>query len=173
MTSLFTVSYGSKSREDYIIRFLESDPTIAVILASVHFEWMLKRTIMKLGHSPTKALKEKLDSAYKFDTKGQCEDLKMIWIDEISNRISSTKRQKSSFEKVIGNSSPTLGGVKIGVKTARDIRSKIIHGNGSVSKKDATKAVHDFIYSSNNLRQFVIKCGEDLDSRLIPRMKKR
>ena len=57
MKSIFSVGYGSKKREEKILQYLEEDYIVAIILAAVHFEWMLKRTILKLSKSPTKKLR--------------------------------------------------------------------------------------------------------------------
>ena len=42
---LYSVEFGSKNREEKIRDLLKEDPTGAVFLAAVHFEWMLKRSI--------------------------------------------------------------------------------------------------------------------------------
>ena len=64
MKSIFSVGYGSKKREEKILQYLEEDCIVAIILAAVHFEWMLKRTILKLSKSPTKKLRKTLENVF-------------------------------------------------------------------------------------------------------------
>ncbi len=64
---MFTVKFGSKNRESQIMRILKKDHSTAVILAAVHFEWTIKRAILKLGVSPTKTLRKRLEDVYSFN----------------------------------------------------------------------------------------------------------
>lgn len=60
---MFHIGFGSANREDEIQIIATADRTTGVILAAVHFEWMLKRSILKLGTSPTKDLRQELEAS--------------------------------------------------------------------------------------------------------------
>jgi hypothetical protein len=161
--TLFSVKYGSENREKFIEDYLEKEFTISLILAAVHFEWTLKRTILVLGKKFTEPLGKELQKVYKFT--GAIDSLEEIWKREIGHI------HKSSFGKVIG-----LKSVYVKDKSckkisnhAKDIRSEVIHGNRPPSKIRVTKAVSQYIQASRNLRNFVILNGKDLDKRLTPR----
>jgi hypothetical protein len=59
---MFNVGFGSENRENRIREIAEEDLTVGVILAAVHFEWMMKRAILKLGTSPTPQLRKELEN---------------------------------------------------------------------------------------------------------------
>jgi hypothetical protein len=155
MNQMFSVGYGSKNREVKIRGYIAEDFSVAVILAAVHFEWMLKRTIMKLGKSSTKELRKELK--YRFILKSNDKkSLIDLWNDEI-------KIKNGAFGKVIGN----LAKIKtVSVK----MRGHIIHGNGLVKKADALSAIDEYLKACEKLRLFVIANGHDIDKRLKPRL---
>jgi hypothetical protein len=167
MASLFSVGYGSENREKLILEYLDKEYSIALILAAVHFEWMLKRTILVLGKKYTEPLGEELENTYKLTGKDSLEEL---WKREIGTRV-----KDGSFRKNIGLKSVYLKDVNSNNLSnhAKDIRSELIHGNRPPGKKRATQAVNDYITASKNLRSFVKKQSENLDDRLSARQKPR
>ncbi|MFC1791794.1 hypothetical protein ACFL0I_04945, partial [Gemmatimonadota bacterium] len=116
------------------------------ILAAVHFEWMVKRAILKLAETPTKALREELEGAYTL------QDYKKIWEREVEPRF--------------GNAA--LGTVLGRLTKIRDealkVRGRIVHGNGTVRQIDAEEAIDLFLEAGMKLREFATKHGEDLDT---------
>lgn len=159
---MFSVSFGSENRERKIKEFSsKNDHCTAVILAAVHFEWMIKRAILKLGISPTKALREKLEDIYRLYETDDRKDYKSVWEEEVAVRFSNSK-----LGTVLGVLS------KIQNETSK-VRGKIVHGNGTVSKKEAIDAVDQYLKAAKKIRDFAKKYGEDLDSRLIQRRKAR
>jgi len=160
---VFSVGFGSQKREDEIRRILkDQDTTTAVILAAVHFEWMLKRAILKLGMSPTKALREQLADVYTInDKKGRREDYKAIWRREVQIRFAN-----AALGTVLGR----LNAIQ---NVALDLRGRIVHGNGTASRKQAEAAVELFLDAGEKLRAFAEKGGENLDSRLKRRIRAR
>lgn len=152
---LFTVAYGSKECENRIREIAKEDHIHAVILAAVHFEWMMKRTILKLGHSPTADLRKQLESAHEIVR------YKEIWKQEIG-----VKYKNSALGTVLGN----LPKIK---NQARKVRGRIIHGNGTVSKNEAEEVIYHFLRASNKLRDFAAGKNIDIDSRLRSRIKRR
>ena len=141
---LFTVKYGSERREKHIRDREQEDITIAVICAAVHFEWTIKRFILKLGKSSTKAIRSRLEGIY-----GK-EQYEKIWKDEVLAKY-------SSLYTIID---------KKQLKGAFDVRGRIVHGNGLGNPKKAHEAVESFLSASGKLRNFAEKHGENLDTRL-------
>ena len=161
---MFDVGYGSERRENRIREIAATDKTTAVILAAVHFEWMLKRTILKLGISPTKALRAQFQHVYSpLDTPGK-DNYKKIWDREIRKRF-----KKAALGKVLG------GWNKVKSHAWKKVRNRVIHGNGTVSNKDADEAIELFLDAGGKLRDFVKNCDkkESLDTRLRARLKPR
>ncbi|CAG1772796.1 hypothetical protein BAC2_03049 [uncultured bacterium] len=159
---MFSVGFGSQRREDQIRWILENqDPTTAVILAAVHFEWMLKRTILKLGSNPTKALRKELENVYRIPDKRDELGYKSIWKREVKSRFKNA---------ALGN---VLGRLLAIQSVALDLRGRIVHGNGTASRRKAHDAVELFLGAGEKLRDFATTHGVKLDSRLRPRLKAR
>lgn len=164
---MFSVSYGSENRENKIREIAKEDPTTGVILAAVHFEWMLKRSILKLGKAPTRVLRKQLEQVYsisdkgKPDSEGYRKGYWAIWRREVHPRF-----KRAALGTVIGR----LTMIK---DDAMAVRGRVIHGNGTVSDKQAEEAMELFLTAGKKLREFALKNGEDLDSRLKTRIKER
>ncbi len=158
---MFSVGYGSKEREDRLRVLSQEDPTTAVILAAVHFEWMLKRSILKLGSTPTQALRKELENVYRLEDTGTKRGYKSIWRSEIEPRFKG-----AALGTVLGR----LAAIQ---HVALKCRGRIVHGNGTVSRKQAKEAVELFLDAGLKLRAFAEKGGENLDARLTVRRRAR
>ena len=158
---MFHVGFGTHKREKEIRKIAAKDEITAVILAAVHFEWMLKRAILKLGTSPTKSLRKQLEDVYRINKYKTQDGYKEIWGREIGTRFNN-----ASLGKVIGKLTQIQN-------HALDVRGKIIHGNGTVSKAHADQAIDLFLDAGVKLQQFARKNGEDLDTRLNARINPR
>ena len=158
MASMFAISYGSVEREERIRRYLEEDHIVAIILAATHFEWMIKRAIIKLSKSPTKKLRELLEKTHVLmDGRSQQVSLQTLWTREIAS-----KYNKAALGTVI----PNLTLIK---DKAKKIRGFVVHGNGVASKKNAILAVDQYLAAAKKLREFSANNGQNLDKRLSPR----
>jgi len=158
---MFHVGFGSSNREKEIRKIAAKDEITAVILAAVHFEWMLKRAILKLGTSPTKSLRKQLEDVYRISKFKNKDGYKEIWEREIGKRF-----KNASLGKVIGKLTQIQN-------HALNVRGKVIHGNGTVSKAHADQAIDLFLDAGVKLQTFAQKNGEDLDVRLKARIKPR
>ena len=159
---MFSVEYGIANREKRIREIANTDPTTAVILAAVHFEWMIKRSILKLGCSPTASLREELEEIYKLAIKGKNQkDYRSIWKREIAHRFKNAQ---------LGT---VLGNLQTLQNSTMKVRGKVIHGNGTVSKEVADDAIKDFMRATNKLVAFALRHDEDLDKKLKARIKVR
>lgn len=158
---MFSVGYGSANREASIRKIAKDDRTTAVILAAVHFEWMLKRAILKLGSSPTKALRSELEGVYRIHDVGRQPGYKTIWEREVTPRF-----KKAALGTVLGR----LTAIE---KIAINARGQLVHGNGTVGQRKAAEAVELFLGVGEKIRSFAESHGVDLDSRLSTRIKPR
>lgn len=151
---MFHVGFGSAQREAEIRKIAVTDRTTALILAAVHFEWMLKRAILKLGASPTKDLREQLEDVFRIQKKSGRDGYKEVWAREVRNRF-----KNAALGTVLGKLSRIQS-------HALDVRGKVIHGNGTVKKSDADEAIDLFLGAGEKLRDFASQRGVDLDARL-------
>ncbi|MFN3347371.1 hypothetical protein [Pseudorhodoplanes sp.] len=156
---MFHVGFGSAKREAEIRKFAAADRTTALILAAVHFEWMLKRAILKLGASPTKSLRNQLEDVFRMQKHNGRDGYKEVWDREVGKRFKN------------GALGTVLGKLNQIQSHALDVRGKIIHGNGTVSKSDSDQAIELFLGAGVKLREFAAKHGIDLDARLKTRTK--
>ena len=159
--SLWAVSYGVARREAYIRGALAQDPSTAVVHAAIHFEWVLKRAILKLGSSPTKALRDELAKVYILVSRGSSKkDYRAIWKREVT-----PGKKKAALDTVLGN----LHKIQ---SDAMGARGKIVHGNGLVSDAEAIIAVNTFLNGAKKISDFAAVHGEDLNTRLKSRRSK-
>jgi hypothetical protein len=158
---MFHVGFGTKNREAEIRKIAQSDRTTALILAAVHFEWMLKRTILKMGTSPTKDLRSQLEDVFRISKRHGKDGYKEIWDREVGKRF-----KNSSLGTVLGKLTKIQN-------HALDVRGKVIHGNGTVSNASAGEAIDLFLEAGAKLRDFALARGGSLDTRLRARIKPR
>jgi hypothetical protein len=156
---MFLIGFGSENREARIREIAKGDQTTALILAAVHFEWMLKRAILKLGSSPTTDLRKQLEDVFTMEKRGGRDGYKEIWQREVDNRF-----KNAALGTVLGKLNQ--------IQThALDVRGKIIHGNGTLKKTDTDEAINLFLGASKKLRDFAAKHSTNLDTRLKARPK--
>lgn len=159
---MFSVEYGIANREKRINEIASSDPTTAVILAAVHFEWMMKRSILKLGCAPTASLRNELEDVYKLAISGEKQkDYRSFWKREIACRF-----KNSTLGAVLGNLHTLQA-------STMKVRGRVIHGNGTVSSEVAYDAIEEFMNAANKLTTFALKHSENLDEKLKTRLKAR
>jgi hypothetical protein len=163
MANIFSVGCSWGDRERRIKEFLETDPSIALILASATFELMFKRFILKLGKSNTDELKDKLEKTWSFNNENK--NLRKIWHEEIGQNYPnlSIKDVLKDFSNVIEPSK------KKGKLNPCDVRGYLVHGNGSVSADAAKKATNDYLFAARFLYLYAETKGKNLDKRLVSR----
>lgn len=159
---MFSVGYGIQNRVERILEISKDDPTTATILSAVHFEWMIKRAILKLGCAPTAALRTELEDTYKLAIPNEKKkDYRSIWKREVAARF-----KNSELGSVLGN-------LHVLQNSTMKVRGRVVHGNGTVSKEVASEAINQFIRAADKLNSFAKKHGEDLDQKLKARIKPR
>jgi len=157
---MLSVSYGNENRERRIRELFDEEPCTAVLLAAVHFEWTMKRAILKLGISPTKELRQRLERVYRITGRSD-DNYKSVWKEQVSIQF-----RNSRLGTVLG----TLSTIQ---NHTSKVRGLIIHGNGTVSREVAEEAMNQYLTASRKIFEFAKNHGEDLDSRLRPRRKAR
>jgi hypothetical protein len=158
----FSVKYGAENRVTFIVKKQENDPSLAVILAAVHFEWVINRAILVLGRSQTVNLRKKLLDCFSLTSSDiQKVTYKSLWKEEVE------------FEKkhlALGKVVTKLTALQ---NFAMKIRGEVIHGNGTVGKKRAKEAIQLFLDSAEQITSYVISQNLSLDKRVKARIKKR
>lgn len=164
---MFSVGFGSENREKRIREIAKEDRTVGVILAAVHFEWMMKRAILKLGSSPTAQLREELSRVTGVRGKSRSDGYSQDGYYEIWKReVVSRNLKRAALGTVLGR----LTDIR---DKASKVRGHIIHGNGTASIEEANNAIDLFLEVGPKLRAFADRNGEDLDTRLKGRLKPR
>jgi hypothetical protein len=153
---MFFVNDDQKARHQFIRRHLsERTASIAVILASIDFEWMLRRAILGLGSSSTKNIHARLGKI-----QGGYRGYKEIWKSEVQKRLGVP------VDKAISNWS-RISGENGAAKT----RGAIVHGASvPISLERATLCVDEFLFASRKLEVLSLKFeGRSLFCRIVRR----
>jgi hypothetical protein len=154
---LFHVRYGSENRENKIREMAETDLTVGVILAAVHFEWTMKRAILKLSKTPTVDVRKSFRWVSGWDT------YKEKWREEVSS-------QPRFIGMTLGSIVHTVGDM---TNKAFKERGKLVHGAGATEPDKAKTAINQFLLASALIREFTMTKGYDIDKNLKPRPRKR
>ncbi len=153
---MFLVSDTMEKRHSRIREFLGSEDAIAVLLAAADFEWTVRRSILALGKSPTKKIRE--------DVLNKCSGLeryKEAWKKEVTPRL------KKGLPDVVGN-------WEFLIKDAIQMRNRFIHGEHTVLTSDySQKRIVAILEASKKLVDFAEKNNEPLYGRKIVRIKPR
>jgi len=153
---MFFVSDTQKERHELISSFMTPDRiTIAVILAAIDFEWTIRRTILAMGSSPTKYIRDEIlakSSGYN--------DYKSAWKQEVSPRF------QTSIVEVI----PHWSRLTDKTSGAARLRGQILHGvRVTVSTEFASTRIDDLLSASELLEEFSIAKGKSVYSRIVRR----
>lgn len=142
----FLVNDGSENREKKIREIARDDHTHAVVLAAIHFEWTIKRTILKLRRSPAAKLGKQLESV------SDLRSYEKIWRLEIRSN-----NKRPALKTVLGKRITELQ------RKTFEIREKIVQGKDTVKKSEVMKAIDLYLDASKKLRDFATDNGENLD----------
>ena len=159
--SMFLVSDGNRAnRRKLIEQVAGEDRVIKVLLAAIDFEWTLRRTVLALGHSPTKQLAEKMNERDFHCLAG----IKELWKDEVVGHLG---KDTPPLAQVIdtGAKMPTdaRGTAFSCLKKAKEFRNNIVHGNqGSCGKEYGELQADVFFAASDALAAFAMKHKKDI-----------
>jgi len=143
---MFFVNDNYEQRMQMISRFVnEKDICIAIILATIDFEWTIRRAIIALGYEPNKTIRKELESCHGLDA------YKKAWKKHVSDNKKLTEKNVEKQSLLLSTLIPEWDAFKDAFK----LRHKIVHGvqgsTGIEYGKDkcqlimnATKAIIDF-----------------------------
>jgi hypothetical protein len=143
---MFLVKDSSLSREEEIRQILNRDPSLASLLAVIHFEWTIRRSIIALGESPNIKVREKLQFC-----SGHVQ-YKDMWKDEVFPKVSLRLPQ------VVKDWDSLVRSFKL--------RHKLVHGISSCGFDYAKDRVDGAINAAIDVRAICTTHKVDLDSRL-------
>ena len=140
---MFLVGDTADERRERILKFLAAEPAIAVLLAAIHFEWTLKRAILKLSDEPTASLRAELARVYGLDT------YKAAWREHV---VAATLPQ------IVRNWSE--------VTQAFKLRNALVHGAVGCSARFAKPRVNALLKAAAAMQGFANSRDHDLYSKL-------
>lgn len=151
---MFLVSDTSESREIRIQNLLVDEPPLAALLAVIHFEWTIRRSIIALGSSPNVDVRKKLEGCHGH------KKYKELWKQEVFPRVD--KR----LPEIIKNWD--------GLQKSFKLRHNIVHGVSSCGKSEYTQErVQWALDAAIDVRNFCTVHKVNLDSRLPIRRKSK
>ncbi len=155
---MFFVRETRAARTEKILSFVDNQTAIAVLLATMDFEWSCRRVILALGKSPTKQLKSKegfLGSSIGLDS------YKKAWNNEVypitGDRLHEVIPDWEFF-----------------YKKAYPLRHRLIHGViGSIDRSYALPRINSILKASEALADYANNHGTPIFGRRIDRRKAR
>ncbi|MBK7886944.1 MAG: hypothetical protein IPJ86_06440 [Bacteroidetes bacterium] len=144
---MFLVKDKSVDRESRILKFVENDPALAIIMATIHFEWTIQRAIISLSILPNKEVRRNLKMVYGIKKYKDC------WKELISDVLFLPKL-------------PTIVKEWNAVIKAFELRNQLVHGKTSCSIRFATPRVKSLIDAARLIRIFCENQSINLDSKL-------
>lgn len=143
---MFLVKDSSLSREEEIRQILAKDPSLAALLAVIHFEWTIRRSIIALGKSPNVEVRDKLEYCHG------CDKYKDVWNDEVFPKTQLRLPQAVKDWE--------------GLVRAFRLRHRLVHGIASCGFDYAKERVHWSINAAVDVRAICVAHEINLDSRL-------
>lgn len=148
---MFFVSDNRKERSQMIRSMIKKQPTIALLLAAIDFEWSLRRTIFALGVTPTKELRKvRMGGPTRY---------KEVWKDEVFARTGVRLPQViTNWDMLTTKAFP--------------MRHKIVHGIAPyTSPEHAAELCEVFLQSATDLATFATNNGTSIFGKPIRRLK--
>lgn len=152
---MFFVDDNQDERHEFVQKLLiERTASVAIILASIDFEWTLRRAILAMGISSTKDIRLKVLA----NLSGGYDGYKMAWRDEVQPRIGMR------IDQAIMNWSSLHG-----KEGAAKIRGAILHGASvPISVARATTHVENWLSASRDLEKLALEReGRSLFRRIV------
>ena len=140
---MYRVGDLPRHRESRIRSTCRLDPAVSVLQAAAHFEWTLSRTILGLGTSPNKLIRERLK--YTSGLKKYCK----LWRDEVG---------APGLEVVVTTWNA--------LEDAMDLRHKLIHGRAGTGRVYAEPRVDTLLRCAADVHAFALRQGVELNKRL-------
>jgi len=151
---MFLASEALHFREARVRRYLDRDPSVAVLLGAAHFESTICRAVLFLSGTPTTRLHQKLDAVYGLDR------YKNFWRDELS-----APHGLRPLPAIVENWHA--------VHEAFLWRTRLIHGRDRCTRNMATPKVAAMLEGAAFVWRFCAGLGARLNARLPVRRKAR
>jgi hypothetical protein len=119
---------------------------LAALLAVVHFEWTVRRSIIALGTSPNVVVRAKLENCHGLDK------YKEVWKEEVFPKV------QLRLPEVVKKWDGLVRAVKL--------RHRLVHGATSCGTEYAKERVYWAIDAANDIRAICVDNGINLDLRL-------
>lgn len=143
---MFLASDRIEQREKKIRDFLSTDPSIALILAAVNFEWTVSRAVLFLSTTKNTVLRKKMRDYY---SPKKYNDL---WSEEV------VPNGHAPLTKIVRNWSSILKGF--------DARNVIVHGKDRYTKNMATPHIDAVLKGISFVDTYCKNCGKPLYERM-------
>ena len=150
------VSDSVSERHERTIKFLEKEPAIAVLHAAAHFEWVLRRAIIALGHSPNTVIRADLKKNYGL------ENYQKIWQKEVSSHNPSIKALASEIQNWYYFRTKAF-----------KLRDKLIHGVSPCTREYAEPRVKSILQAAQDVIEVCKRQNYDINTKLPIRRKSK
>jgi hypothetical protein len=144
---MFLVGHSPKSRAYEVRAWLNTHPSVALLLAATYFEWTLYRAIIGLSIRPSVQIREALACVYGLDR------YKDSWREEVLH-----VREYRRLPEVVSDWQA--------VTKAFDARNRLAHGRDRYTRNMATPHVDALITAVSEVMAFSLANGVDINRRL-------
>lgn len=151
---LFLASETKQQREIRVRRFLATDPSIALMLAAVNFEWTVCRAVLFLSRRPNSELRAVMEKYYSLDK------YKDLWKLEVV-----AERRCDRLSVVVEN--------WFSVTKAFEERNRLVHGKDRCTMKMATPHVDALLQGVSFIDEYCESLGYPLFRRMPVRRRAR
>ena len=151
---MFLVSDSLENRARSIRGFLQKQPSIALIVAAVYFEWTVCRALIALSN------RSNADVRHSIAPAAGLEKYKEVWWTELGNQRGALRL-------------PELVNNWDAVKRAFDERNRLVHGRKRHTRNMATPHVEALLAAVAEVDEYCRSRGRGLGKRLPVRKKAR
>ena len=149
---MFLVNEDPQIRDNKIRRWLKSEPSVSLIIATANFEWTVSRAVILLSPSTNRELRIMLEKVYGI------ERYKDFWRDEVSR-----KRMLKTLPEIVKDWQ--------GVLSAFESRNKVVHGRDRCTRNMASPKVEVLLNAASEIRDYCNSLGGNFQGRLPIRRK--
>lgn len=150
---MFLASDQVTHREQKIRRFLASDPSLALVLAAVNFEWTVCRAVLFVSQTANTALRQKMRDYYSLDK------YKQLWKEEVAD-----PRATVSLPELVRNWSK--------VREAFYARNVLVHGKDRYTRNMAIRHIDALLEGVRFIESYCEDRGSPLYERMPVRRRK-
>jgi hypothetical protein len=151
---MFLVSHSLELRAKEIRSWLPKQPSVALIVAAVYFEWAICRAIIGLSQRPNKEVRQSLKKVHGLDA------YKDSWRGELGYLPDAHR-----LPQVVNNWHR--------LTLAFDARNLLVHGRDRYTPNMATPLVESLLAAVSDVCAYCVNHGVDINKRLPQRRQKR